>query len=203
MKIAVIICCAGAVMAHTQEEINKKGAEVMEEYRKDRGHWVSLTDSGMVDHMVDHIGANGLAVAGFFLTKGIGGHDNRPAYSNDMPGEGEQEEDPIFQAYKKMAKDQSWLADLGLGHKTWTFGYGHRKGVAEQAGCEGVGTRPWDHVCIIVWKTSMDGTHLHTSHTTHFGLDFSDPKQVPGVEDIKQFIHKAAAKPVQTRGGEL
>ena len=44
---------------------------------------------------------------------------------------------------------------------------------------------------------------LHTSHTTHFGLDFSDPKQVPGVEDIKQFIHKAAAKPVQTRGGEL
>ena len=49
----------------------------------------------------------------------------------------------------------------------------------------------------------MDGTHLHTSHTTHFGLDFSDPKQVPGVEDIKQFIHKAAAKPVQTRGGEL
>ena len=58
--------------------------------------------------------ANGLAVAGFFLTKGIGGHDNRPAYSNDMPGEGEQEEDPIFQAYKKMAKDQSWLADLGM-----------------------------------------------------------------------------------------
>ena len=61
MKIAVIICCAGAVMAHTQEEINKKGAEVMEEYRKDRGHWVSLTDSGMVDHMVDHIGVSVLA----------------------------------------------------------------------------------------------------------------------------------------------
>ena len=55
--------------AHTQEEINRKGAEVMEEYRRDRGHWVSLTDIGMVNHMVDHIGGNGMAVAGFFIHK--------------------------------------------------------------------------------------------------------------------------------------
>jgi hypothetical protein len=63
MKFAVILCCACAVIAHTQEEINKKGAEVMEEYRKDRGHWVSLTDPGMVDHMVDHIGVSSTSQA--------------------------------------------------------------------------------------------------------------------------------------------
>ena len=37
--------------AHTQEEINKKGAEVMEEYRRDRGHWIHLSDMTHIDHM--------------------------------------------------------------------------------------------------------------------------------------------------------
>ena len=41
----------------------------MEEYRRDRGHWIFLNSQGMVDHMVDHMGANGLAVAGFFISK--------------------------------------------------------------------------------------------------------------------------------------
>jgi hypothetical protein len=66
---ALVLAAAAAASAHTQEEINRKGAEVMEEYRRDRGHWVSLTDIGMVNHMVDHIGANGMAVAGFFVHK--------------------------------------------------------------------------------------------------------------------------------------
>lgn len=84
--------------AHTKEEITRKGAEVMEEYRKDRGHWVSLSDIGMVNHMVDHIGANGMAVAGFFI------HQER--YSSELPGEAEQDKDPLFVAYRKLAKDQ-------------------------------------------------------------------------------------------------
>jgi len=200
-KTLAVACTLGLALGHTQEEINRKGAEVMEEYRTDRGHWVSLTDSGMVDHMVDHIGANGFAVAGFFLTKHQGG--KKSAYHHDMPGEEEQESDEIFRAYKKMAKDQSWLSDLGLGHKTWTFGYGHMKDVAEQAGCSGVGTRPWDHVCIIVWKTSADGTHMQTAHTTHFGLDFSKPDGVPGPDDVKKFIYKHAKEAVKAHGGEL
>merc|ERR1711871_1507892 len=92
---------------------------------------VSLSDDGMVNHMVDHIGANGMAVAGFFI------HKDR--YSSDLPGEAEQEKDPLFVAYKKLAKDQSWLSEVmpGLTHKTWTFGYGHKKAVAEAAGCTG------------------------------------------------------------------
>jgi len=36
---------------------------------RDRGHWIFLNSQGMVDHMVDHMGANGLAVAGFFISK--------------------------------------------------------------------------------------------------------------------------------------
>ena len=41
----------------------------MEEYRRDRGHWIFLNSQGMVDHMVDHMGANAIAVAGFFISK--------------------------------------------------------------------------------------------------------------------------------------
>ena len=52
--------------------------------------------------MVDHIGASGFAAAGFFVTKG--------AYTSDMPGEQEQNNDPLFAQFKKMAKDQSWMA---------------------------------------------------------------------------------------------
>jgi hypothetical protein len=46
---ALVFALLATVAAHSQEEIDKKGAEVMEEYRRDRGHWVSLTDPGMVD----------------------------------------------------------------------------------------------------------------------------------------------------------
>ena len=71
MKFAIIIAalCIGLGAAHTQEEIERKGREIMEEYRRDRGHWIFLNSQGMVDHMVDHIGANGLAFAGFFISK--------------------------------------------------------------------------------------------------------------------------------------
>ena len=192
MKTAFcVLALAALASAHTQEEINRKGAEVMEEYRRDRGHWVSLSDSGMVNHMVDHIGANGMAVAGFFI------HKDR--YSSDLPGEAEQEGDPLFVAYKKLAKDQSWLTDVmpTLTHKTWTFGYGHRKNVAEEAGCTGVGTWEWNHACIVVWKTSQDGTHMQTAHTTHFGHDHSK-NIAPTAADIAKFIKKHAGEPVRT-----
>ena len=63
------LALAALASAHTQEEINRKGAEVMEEYRRDRGHWIHLSDMSHIDHMVDHIGKNGLAIGGFFITK--------------------------------------------------------------------------------------------------------------------------------------
>ena len=194
--VSALLLCAYVCTAHTQEEIDRKGAEVMEEYRRDRGHWIHLSDMSHIDHMVDHIGKNGLAIGGFFITK--------DKYSSKMPGDAEQNGDPLWVAFKKLAKDQSWLADLGMGHKTWTFGYGHDKAVANEAGCEDVGTYTWDHVCIVVWKTSADGTHLRAWHTSHFDKDFSKvPKPVPTTEDVKKFIHKHAAMKVETTGVEL
>ena len=120
-------------------------------------------------------------------------------YSSDMPGEAEQDKDPLFVAYKKLAKDQSWLAgaNAGIGHKTWTFGYGHKRAIAEEAGCMGVGTWEWNHACVIVWKTSADGTHMQTAHTTHFGHDHSKGI-APTAADISKFIKKEAAKPVKS-----
>ena len=195
--ILAAVCALTA--AHTQEEIDIKGAEVMEEYRKDRGHWISLNDVGMLDHMVDHIGSNGIAVAAFFITKNA---HTKEKYSSTLPGEEEQASDPLFTYYKKLATDQNWLASLGLGHKTWTFGYGHDKSVAEAVGCEGVGTYAWEHVCVIVWKTSKDGTHMSTSHTTHFGQDHSK-RVIPQTEDISNFIENALRNPVGQAKPEL
>ena len=85
----------------------------------------------------------------------------------------------------------------GITHKTWTFGYGHKRDIAEEAGCQGVGTWEWNHACIIVWKTSMDGTHMQTAHTTHFGHDHS--KAIPPTAaDIAKFIKKHAGEAVKS-----
>jgi hypothetical protein len=126
---------------------------------------------------------------GFFVSK--------DKYTNKEPGEEEQNGDPLWVAFKELAKDQSWMSDLGMGHKTWTFGYGHDKTVANEAGCEDVGTYTWDHACIVVWKTSPDGSHLRAWHTSHFDKDFSkSPKPVPTVDDIKKFVRKTAGNKV-------
>ena len=80
--------------------------------------------------MGDHLGKNGMAVAGFFIDK--------TKYQNEEPGDEEQTADPLFQAYKELAQDQSWLEDIpeAFNHKTWTFAYGHNKDVAADCGCE-------------------------------------------------------------------
>ena len=42
--------------------------------------------------------------------------------------------DPLFVAFKELGTNQGWLADLGMGHKTWTFGYAHDKALATEVG---------------------------------------------------------------------
>ena len=198
MKFAIIIAalCIGLGAAHTQEEIERKGREIMEEYRRDRGHWIFLNSQGMVDHMVDHIGARGIAVAGFFISK--------KHYRDAEPGEETQNRDPLFVEFKKMAKDQSWLDECcaGMSHKTWTFGFGHDKKIAQETGCDDIGTWLWEHACVVVWKTSADGTHLSTSHTVHFGHDHSKGI-VPKPADIRKFISDSAGAAVKTSSAEL
>jgi hypothetical protein len=197
MKAAFLALALVAVAtAHTQEEIERKGREVMEEYRRDRGHWIFLNSQGMVDHMVDHMGANGLAVAGFFISK--------KHYRDAEPGEETQMKDPLFAEFKSLAKDQSWLDECcpGMSHKTWTFGYGHDKKIAQESGCDDIGTWLWEHSCVIVWKTSMDGTSLQTAHTVHFGHDHSKGI-VPKPADIRKFVKEHAGKAVKTTSAEL
>ena len=92
---------------------------------------------------------------------------------------------------------QSWLQETntGIAHKTWTFGFGHKRSVAQEAGCTGVGTWPWNHACIVMWKTSTDGSHMQTAHTTHFGNDHSKAI-APTAADISKFIKNHASAPV-------
>jgi hypothetical protein len=135
-----------------------------------------------------------MAVAAFFISPG--------AYTSLHPGEVEQGRDPLFSQYKEMAQDQSWLEPLGLGHKTWTFAYGHDKALAKQIGCDDIGTHTWDHACVIVWKTSADGTYVHSQHTTHFDEDFSK-NPVITAEHIKKFILSAAGEPIKKLTAEI
>jgi hypothetical protein len=61
MKVAsalVASLCAVGALGHTQDEIDKKGEEVMEEYRKDGGHWQHISEARTVDHMVDMVGVS-------------------------------------------------------------------------------------------------------------------------------------------------
>ena len=112
--------------------------------------------------------------------------------------------DPLVAEFKSLAKDQSWLDECcpGMSHKTWTFGYGHDKKIAQESGCDDIGTWLWEHACVIVWKTSMDGTSLQTSHTVHFGHDHSKGI-VPKAADIRKFIKDKAGKAVKTTSAEL
>ena len=90
-----------------------------------------------------------------------------------------QAKDPVFTHYKKLAENQDWLAAVGMGHKKWTFGYGHNRDVAVTAGCDEIPDYPWEHGCLIVAKTSPDGKRLQTHSTTHFGKDHTkSPKCV-------------------------
>ena len=197
MKAAAIIValCVGLAAAHTQEEIERKGIEVMEEYRRDRGHWIFLNAINMVDHMTDHLGGNGLAVAGFFITKKF--------YAGETgPGEETQMRDPLFKEFKSLAQSQGKWIPSNLRHKTWTFGYGHDKEIAQQVGCDDIGTWEWNHACVVVWRTSEDGTKMQTQHTTHFGHDHS--KDItPTAADIRKFIIAAASKAVPSHSAEL
>jgi hypothetical protein len=165
------------------------------EYRKDRGHWVRVSDMSDYDFMVDHIGPDGIAVAGFFI--------NSKHYENGADaGSEEQQRDPLFREFEKMAKDQSWLAGVGPNHKTWTFGYGHDKTVASALGCEDIGEHTWDHACVIVTKTSADGRTSRSSHSTHFGHDHTK-KIAPTASDIRNFVKRHAAMQVEESGSDL
>lgn len=195
-KIIALSCCVAVATAYSDAEIKAKGLEVLEEYRKDRGHWVHLRSSSAVDHIPDHVGPKGFGVAGFFITKHKDGETEPYKEDNFDWLKDEQEEDQVFQAFKELALNQKWLDHTGLQHKKWTFGYSHDKKIAEESGCEGVGTLEWNHVCIIVWKSSSDGTRLSTHKTTHFGLDASNKKLVPGPEHIKKFILDNSRKTV-------
>lgn len=172
-----------------------RGRAIMEEYRRDMGHWLFLQDEIMVDHMVQHIGPNGMAVAGFFI-------DNAH-YQDNSPSKEEQAGDPLFAAFQQIAQNQSWTEKYGMGHKLWTFGYGHDRELATNVGCEDTGSWKWQHACIVFWKTSPDGGTLGAHHTVWFGHDHSKGI-VPSVDDLKIYLkERVTAEVVNESEDEL
>ena len=156
----VVVACASSATAHTQEEIDRKGAEIMEEYRQHRGTWVHAQTQHDIDFMVDHIGADSIAVAGFF----VGPHY---AASHKKMADRHQHTDDLFLMYKRLAADQSWLKGAIHLRKHYTFAWSHDRELADDNGCGGDGlANRWNHVCLIVWKTSKTGGSIKTFPVT-------------------------------------
>jgi hypothetical protein len=64
-SFAVIAGLVVAVSAHSQEEIDKKGTEVLEERRSQHGHWMQITTPETYDFVVDHLGVSLIVAAKF------------------------------------------------------------------------------------------------------------------------------------------
>jgi hypothetical protein len=100
----------------SQDEIDRTGDAIMEERRTalhegdgDDGTFFRIADANLLDAQVDMVGKGGLAFAGFFVSP--------------TEKDGAHVADPLFDKYKAMATDQSWLADHGYGDKRWSFMY--------------------------------------------------------------------------------
>ena len=152
---AVCLVVVSGAGAHTPDEIQRRGEEILEESRKSFGHWVPVHSPAGVDHLVEHLGKNGAAVCAFFLSS--------EHYASDAPSVAEQERDPAFVAFKRLARDQhEWMGRTGLANgKTWSFGFSHSSETAEAAGCE-LGSGNGVHLCLVMWRTSEDGAELRT-----------------------------------------
>jgi hypothetical protein len=187
--------CLALASAETAEEHQRKSDEILEENRRQAGHWIFLNGMGLVDHMVNNLGRNGLAVAGFFI--------NFKYYQGRLDaGEEVQMRDPLFREFKKAAESQNLWLDQTLRRKTWSFGYSHDKDLAMQLGCDDVGTWEWNYACVVVWRSSSDGTRMQTVHSSHFGKDHSK-NIMPSPQDIRDFIVKSASKEVPNGAREL
>ena len=58
MRIVAALAMIAVASAHTQEEIEKKGKEIMEERRVQHGHWMQVSTPETYDFIVDHLGVS-------------------------------------------------------------------------------------------------------------------------------------------------
>ena len=141
----------------------------------------------LLPQLSDRTGPDGVAFAGFFLTKED--ETGFTPFRSEQPGSEETAESPFFVAFRKLAGDQRWLRAIGMQRKVWRFGYAFSREVAEAAGCPPAGgDEHWLHACLVCWRSSADGSAVSTMHSGSFGLGhLAKPKEqwpVPETEDI-------------------
>ena len=69
MRIVATLAVIAVASAHTQEEIEKKGKEIMEERRVQHGHWMQVSTPETYDFIVDHLGVSCSSCAGDVLSR--------------------------------------------------------------------------------------------------------------------------------------
>ena len=91
---AALALCA-AEEYHSDYAIAEKGAEILEQGRQERGHWLHVLEQDGIDFMVDHIGAGGIAVAGLFVGEIYKGKDARDSTRHSH-------EDDLYLVFKRL-----------------------------------------------------------------------------------------------------
>jgi hypothetical protein len=171
----------------------------------DRGVFLHVLGERDIAFVTDHVGPDGFAVIGFFVGD---------TYKNEDPSDAtrHQSSDSLFQGYKELALDQSWLESARVrvqaGWGEFTFGFSHDVALAKEAGCGAyrglTKDGGWDHVCIVTYRGSADGKTTLSSP----GYRFSDEhhnkgmRYRPTVAEIKTFIQTKAKKEVENSSGE-
>ena len=114
-----------------------------------------------------------------------------------------QHKDDLFMTYQRLAAEQSWMRTAGFGNKKWTFAWSHDKKLANLMGC---GPAVWDHMCLIMWKTSPSGKTTFQKPATRL-TDEAHRKMHDGFRhktgDIKAHLLRIMDIPVKDGHNEL
>ena len=172
------VACAMQVGAEdklTQAHIDQKAMDLLEERRQLLGTFPRLTSEQTLDYMLSHLGQNGLFFAGVFPRDY---HDSSDHFYHRK----------LFHAWEALAKDQSFLAGFGAPDKQWVFGHTNDRAMGQSFGCPPKG---WNYACVLMWKTSVDGTHLVRA----MPILFND--EVPDRAALERALQRVASQRIE------
>lgn len=177
MLAITCLVALGTVAAkdYTAAEIKQKGLEISESRRQTLGHFPRIHTERDLDFLLTHLGPNGLLFVGVF--------------PRDYPDPAHNHNGRIlFRAWEELARDQSFLTGFGAPNKKWVFGHTLERELGRAYGCPRKG---WKYACILIWKTSADGTHMKRAKPIKY------QSAVPTKDEMERAMQKVAAQRVE------
>jgi hypothetical protein len=153
-----------------------KGMAIADERRTLLGLFPRLHDNKSLDYLLQHLGQNGMFFVGVW-PRNMGGHESRFHHHT------------VHKSWESLARDQSFLNGFGAKKKRWVFGHTNDRQLGRDYGCPR--EEIWSYGCILMWKTSTDGTHLSRS----MPILFND--HVPEKDEIERAVQRVASQRIE------